>query len=220
MSFAKAAYREVSPTSSRLYTRFGKRLFDMAFVILVAPFVVPLVLAFAAMIRRDGGPAFFIQPRVGKDGRVFDCYKLRTMVVNAEEVLAKMCDEDPELAAEWHTYQKLTNDPRITRVGKFLRATSLDELPQFWNIFIGDMSLIGPRPFMPEQESLYSKDRSAAYFKLRPGVSGPWQTSARNESTFAERARFDEEYYETLSLKGDIEIVARTVGVVLGARGQ
>lgn len=202
-----------------IYRSGGKRVFDLLFVLVAAPIVFPLVLVFALIIRRDGGPAFFKQSRVGKNGKLFSCLKLRTMAVDADKRLADLCAADPDIAAEWTAFQKLANDPRITRFGKFLRATSLDELPQFWNILVGDMSLIGPRPFMPEQEALYSDSRSAAYFKLRPGVSGAWQVSSRNASTFAERFEFDEEYYANLTFAGDIKTVLKTVVVVLRHQG-
>ncbi|WP_417270150.1 sugar transferase [Celeribacter sp.] len=202
-----------------VYRMGGKRFFDIVFVLLAAPIILPVLLLLAVLIRRDGGAAFYVQPRVGRGGKIFPCLKLRTMSVDAEEALLTLCREDPAIAAEWRAYQKLINDPRITPIGKFLRATSLDELPQFWNILVGDMSLIGPRPFMAEQAALYSPDRSAAYYKLRPGITGPWQVVARNNSVFAERLAFDEKYYATLSFVGDMKTVFKTVAVVLGQKG-
>ncbi|ALI56707.1 sugar transferase [Celeribacter marinus] len=203
-----------------LYRLGGKRLFDILFVIVIAPIVVPLVILFALIVRRDSGPAFFSQTRVGKGGVPFTCYKLRTMVVDAEHVLAAHCAGDPLVRAQWEAYQKLTDDPRITCFGRILRATSLDELPQFWNVLRGDMSLIGPRPFTVDQEPLYSNSRASAYYRLRPGISGAWQVSSRNSVTFAERLAFDEEYDATLSVSEDLKVLLKTVAVVLRHQGQ
>lgn len=202
------------------YRRVGKRVFDIVFTLAVAPFVAPLILIFMVLIRRDGGGAFFNQTRIGRKGQHFTCYKLRTMVPNAEKALQDLCEKNPDTAEEWQTFQKLSADPRITPIGQFLRATSLDELPQFWNVFIGDMSIIGPRPFMPNQQALYSQDLSAAYYQLRPGISGAWQVSARNDTSFAGRVAFDEAYYAELSFGADLMTIARTVGVVLSRKGQ
>ncbi len=138
------------------------------------------------------------------------------MVPNAEERLESHLAASPQTREEWDSTQKLKNDPRITSTGKFLRKSSLDELPQLWNVLTGDMSLVGPRPMMENQESLYP---GTAYYALRPGVTGSWQVSDRNETTFAGRAKFDTEYYYSLSLATDLKILARTVNVVLRATG-
>jgi len=124
--------------------------------------------------------------------------------------------KDPEARREWDEAQKLKRDPRITRIGRFLRKSSLDELPQLWNVLKGDMSLVGPRPMMVDQEALYP---GRAYFELRPGITGPWQVSDRNESSFADRARFDNQYLDSLSLSVDLTILFRTVAVVLRCTG-
>jgi exopolysaccharide production protein ExoY len=171
------------------------------------------------MVRRDGGSALFIQPRVGLNGRVFKCYKLRTMAVNAEARLKEMCDSDPEIAREWHENQKLAVDPRITKIGAFLRKTSLDELPQLINIFKGDMSLVGPRPFLPDQQAFYTEAGGRAYFSMRPGVTGLWQVEGRGTTRFVDRAHYDETYYAKASLSADISLLMRTVGVVFKMTG-
>jgi len=124
--------------------------------------------------------------------------------------------QDPEAKAEWDSTQKLKDDPRITRFGRFLRKSSFDELPQLLNVLLGDMSIVGPRPMLPEQEPLYS---GTAYFELRPGITGLWQISDRNESTFAARAKFDTDYFEQLSLATDVRIIASTFRVVLRGTG-
>jgi exopolysaccharide production protein ExoY len=153
--------------SGGLYRRFAKRLFDILFVLLAAPVVLPLVAVLALVICRDGGPAFYVQPRVGRGGRLFRCWKLRSMVPNAEAELAAHLERHLEARQEWAVYQKLKDDPRITPIGRIIRKTSLDELPQFWNVLRGDMSLVGPRPMMLDQSPLYLGD---AYFRLRPGL--------------------------------------------------
>lgn len=199
-----------------IYTRFGKRIMDVCLIFVLSPFILTLVVAAATVIRMEGGPAFYVQNRLGKGGRVFRLLKLRTMVENAEESLQTYLDAHPEARAEWDTNQKLRNDPRITRVGRFLRRTSLDELPQIWNVLVGDMSLVGPRPMMVEQGPLYP---GRTYYLVRPGISGPWQVSDRNESAFAARAVFDAVYVRELSFLNDLRILVRTVAVVLRCTG-
>lgn len=198
------------------YTRFGKRFVDILICLIAAPFVIPMVLLCALMIRVDGGPAFFTQKRLGRGGRVFSILKLRTMVVDAESRLQEHIDADPAARNEWEVNQKLKFDPRITRVGSLLRRTSFDELPQLWNVLRGDMSLIGPRPMTVEQGPLYP---DYAYYLVRPGVSGPWQVADRHETSFTERAVYDNAYVRGLSFWGDLRILSRTIVVVLRCTG-
>lgn len=198
------------------YRKRYKRWLDILFVLLAAPIVVPLVAMFALIIASDGASPFYRQRRVGKNGKVFEMLKIRTMVVDAEEQLEAYLERDPEARAEWGRTQKLKNDPRITAMGKFLRKSSLDELPQLWNVLRGDMSIVGPRPMMVDQQPLYP---GLYYYALRPGITGPWQVSDRNETTFSARAEFDNDYYRDLSLKTDLALLARTVGVVLRCTG-
>jgi lipopolysaccharide/colanic/teichoic acid biosynthesis glycosyltransferase len=199
-----------------LYARVLKRWLDVALVLAAAPLALPLVLALAFLVRRDGGPAFFLQERVGRGGRVFRILKLRSMVVDAEARLAAHLDADPALRAEWAANQKLRNDPRITAVGRFLRRSSLDELPQLWNVLRGEMSVVGPRPMLPEQRGLYP---GRAYFRMRPGITGPWQVSDRNAVSFADRARFDADYAGRMSLLTDVVIMLLTVRAMLRGTG-
>jgi lipopolysaccharide/colanic/teichoic acid biosynthesis glycosyltransferase len=190
---------------------------DVVLVLLAAPLVLPVVLVIAVMITlQDGHSPFYWSARVGRYGRVFRMLKLRTMVHDADARLVQHLAADPEAAFEWDTTQKLKNDPRITRFGRLLRKSSLDELPQFLNVMKGDMSLIGPRPMMPGQRVIYP---GRAYFALRPGVSGPWQVSDRNESTFAQRADFDLQYHRTLSFANDLKLMVLTLWVVLRGTG-
>ncbi|WP_417275715.1 sugar transferase [Celeribacter halophilus] len=209
---------EVAPSFS-FYRVIGKRSFDVLFLLLVLPFVLPVILILAVCVKLDGGPAFYAQRRVGRNGKIFQFYKLRSMRVNADEFLVKLCQENPEIAAEWETYQKLRHDPRITKVGHFIRKTSLDELPQLLNIFKGDMSFVGPRPFMPSQQALYEAAKGSAYFKMRPGLTGPWQVSGRGESSFAARVRYDDFYHRKLSFMMDLALILRTFSVVLKSTG-
>lgn len=201
---------------SSFYARFLKRPLDILAVLLAAPIVLPLVLLLALVILWHGEKPFYTQLRVGRSGRSFRLWKLRTMVEDADLRLTEYLAGNPEARAEWDSTQKLKNDPRITNTGHFLRKTSLDELPQLWNVFRGDMSIVGPRPMMLEQAQLYP---GADYYHLRPGVTGLWQISDRNDSTFAARATFDARYAADLSLTGDVTIVAKTVGVVLRCTG-
>lgn len=198
------------------YRRFAKRFLDITMVVLAAPFVLPFVGIVALLVARDGHNPFFRQERVGKDGRRFTLWKLRTMVPEAEALLERYLDENAEARSEWDLKQKLTNDPRCTRFGLALRRTSIDELPQLFNVLIGDMSLVGPRPMMPSQQALYP---GRGYYKLRPGITGPWQVSQRHESGFAERALYDDMYNETVTLSQDARLLAKTVSSVIRGTG-
>ena len=208
--------RAIVSAQSSIYGRVGKRAFDLILVCLSAPLVVILVGFLALLIARDGGRPFYTQTRVGKDGRFFKMWKLRSMVPNADQKLESYLECNPAARAEWNKTQKLENDPRVTPFGRFLRKSSMDELPQLWNVVVGDMSLVGPRPMMPAQMGLYPGHE---YYDLRPGISGNWQVSARNSCSFVERAAYDTTYSRTLSLKEDCRILARTVHVVLRATG-
>ncbi len=199
-----------------LYRKIFKRLLDVVFVVLALPIVLPVVLVLAALIAMDGTNPFYGQRRVGKNGQIFTMWKLRSMVPNAHALLEDHLARNTLARLEWEQTQKLKDDPRITPFGHILRKTSLDELPQLWNVLIGEMSLVGPRPMMPEQRDLYP---GKAYFSLRPGLTGSWQVSERNASTFASRAEFDNSYAEDLTLKTDLGILYATVGVVVRATG-
>ena len=198
------------------YRRLGKRVFDVVVVLMSLPFAVAIIGGIAACIALSGGTPFYTQDRVGRNGVFYRMWKLRTMVVDAEQRLHQHLLADPMARLEWDSTQKLRCDPRITRLGRFLRASSLDELPQLWNVLRGDMSLIGPRPMMPSQISLYP---GTAYYRLRPGISGSWQVSARNASTFAERAVFDTDYDRNVSFREDLRIFLATIKVVLCRTG-
>lgn len=199
-----------------IYRHMGKRVLDVVLVLMAAPVVVPAVLILAAFVASDGCNPFFRQKRVGRNGRIFTMWKLRTMVPNADQKLQEHLDQCDEARQEWEVKQKLTDDPRITTFGHAIRKTSMDELPQLWNVLKGDMSLIGPRPMLPEQAALYP---GRAYFYLRPGVSGFWQISDRNNSSFAARADYDETYNRRLSLTTDVWVIFKTLSVVMRGTG-
>ncbi len=206
----------LSKPRAPIYRNYVKRAFDASLVLLAALPVLLVLLPVAALIALDGSSPLYFQKRVGRNGRIFYMWKLRSMVPNAHALLEAYLDANPEARAEWDRDQKLKNDPRITRIGRIIRKSSLDELPQLVNVLKGDMSLVGPRPMMVEQQDLYP---GSAYYALRPGITGFWQISVRNESSFAERAKFDTKYLRKVSLKTDIAVMLRTVTVVLKGTG-
>jgi lipopolysaccharide/colanic/teichoic acid biosynthesis glycosyltransferase len=198
------------------YALGGKRLLDITLVLLALPFLLPFLVIIGALVAMDGHSPFFRQERVGLSGKRFYMWKFRTMVPNAEAHLKSYLAQNPEALAEWDEKQKLTVDPRITKIGRILRRTSVDELPQLINVLTGEMSLVGPRPMMPCQQALYP---GHAYYRLRPGLTGSWQVSERHTSSFAERAVYDDGYEQELSLATDVSIIAKTVGVVFRCTG-
>jgi undecaprenyl-phosphate galactose phosphotransferase len=194
--------------------RLLKRSFDIVASGLALVALAPLFAVVALKVRRDGGPAFFKQARVGLNGQLFECYKFRSMRIDAERFLATHLVENPEAAVEWQQFQKLKNDVRVTRFGRFIRKTSIDELPQLINVFKGEMSLVGPRPCMPGQENLYAEDFSY-YEAVRPGITGPWQVSGRSKLAFMERVRLESWYTRNWSFWMDIVIILKTVPALL-----
>lgn len=212
--FGLATAVPVTPKSP--YRGFAKRLFDIAFSLLVLPPVTLLLVALALLIALDGHSPFYRQERLGRDGKRFRMWKLRTMVPDAEECLRHYLARNPSARAEWNAKQKLRHDPRVTRIGRILRETSLDELPQIINVLRGEMSLVGPRPMMVNQRRLYP---GMSYFAMRPGITGYWQTSVRNDSDFTERAGYDTAYFHDLSFATDLRVMRQTIGVVLRRTG-
>ncbi|MCF3972242.1 sugar transferase [Paracoccus sp. EGI L200073] len=204
------------PCRPWLYRTLFKRPLDILLVLLAAPLIIPIVFILALLVLREGGMPFYSQARVGRNGKLYRMWKLRSMVVDADQRLSAYLEQNPEAREEWNQTQKLQNDPRVTRFGRLLRRSSLDELPQLWNVLKGDMSLVGPRPMLPEQKSMYD---GSGYFELRPGITGFWQTAARNKSSFSARAWYDDRYECDLSLSSDVGILVRTFGVVMRATG-
>ena len=182
--------------------------------------LIPLtiIIWIANKLAKDNGPIFYTQTRIGKDGKLFKMYKYRSMVVGADEILKTYLEENEEARKEYKKYKKLKNDPRITKMGKFLRKTSLDEFPQFINVLKGDMSLVGPRPYLPRE-----REEINGFFKYitscRPGITGLWQTRGRSNTTFTDRLTMDMEYYHNHSLKQDIKLIYKTVRNVVKKEG-
>jgi len=198
---------------------FAKRLVDLFLVLATAAVSLPFVLLIAAAIRLTSpGPVFYKQVRYGRNGQTFVAWKFRSMVSNAAEVLDVSLRADPALRLEWERDRKLRHDPRITPVGRLLRRTSLDELPQIWNVLTGQMSVVGPRPIVAGEISLYGRDFDL-YKQVRPGITGLWQVSGRNNVSYQERVRLDTYYIRNWSPWLDLYILARTVSAVLLARG-
>jgi Undecaprenyl-phosphate galactose phosphotransferase WbaP len=201
------------------WPRLCKRFTDLALCLFGSLFVLPLTALLVVLIRLESpGPAFYSQERIGRDGRRFRAWKFRSMIANAEAVLQDYLAAHPELRDEWERDHKLRNDPRVTRVGRFLRKTSLDELPQLWNVWIGQMSLVGPRPIVAAEIPKY-RDLFGLYTEVRPGITGLWQVSGRNDTTYDERVNLDASYVRNWSVWLDLWILIRTIRVVLLGKG-
>jgi exopolysaccharide production protein ExoY len=202
----------------RIVGGFLKRGFDIV-AALAALFCLSLLFCLIAIGIRmtTKGPIFFRHERVGRNRKKFECLKFRTMVVDGDEILRRFINDNPAARAEWNATRKLRRDPRVTRLGRFLRVTSLDELPQLWNIVKGDMSFVGPRPIVEDEIARYGA-AIGHYYRARPGLTGPWQISGRNVSYDA-RVAFDKDYVQSWSFRGDLIIIIKTVPVVLLSRG-
>lgn len=198
--------------------RLSKRIFDTLVAIVLLIMLSPLLFLLALIIRRDGGPAVFSHPRVGKNGRVFNCYKFRSMVVDAEQQLEKLFQLRPELMEQWRNQRKLKDDPRLSSIGDFLRRTSLDELPQLINVIKGDMSLVGPRPIVRSELSRYGAD-AGYYLMVRPGMTGLWQVSGRSDVEYDKRVYLDTWYVKNWSISYDLVILFKTFRVVFCRNG-
>ncbi|TDE35581.1 sugar transferase [Antarcticimicrobium sediminis] len=217
MPVDKTPAQVVTSAPKDWYARTGKRALDLVLILLTLPVTLPIIMICALALWVEGGQPFYWQTRLGQGGRKFFIVKLRTMVRDADAQLVRLLATDPAIRDEWNCTQKLRNDPRITRVGHFLRATSLDELPQLWNVVKGEMSLVGPRPMLPEQLRLYGD--ADCYEMLRPGITGLWQVSARNDKEFSYRAKVDAVYCRSLSVWRDLVLMFRTIGVVFRRTG-
>jgi Undecaprenyl-phosphate galactose phosphotransferase WbaP len=199
--------------------RLAKFMIDLLLTLIGGTLLFPVLVAVALLIRLDSpGPVFYGQIRIGQGGRRFRAWKFRSMVQNADQVLERYLQEHPELREAWETDHKLKNDPRVTRVGQFLRRTSLDELPQLWNILRGEMSLVGPRPIVDEEIWRYG-DKLSLYSKVPPGLTGMWQVSGRNDISYDERVNLDAYYVRNWSVWLDIYILMKTVWVVIVGEG-
>lgn len=200
----------------RIIKRFVDILGGICGLILLIPLTIGIYIA--NLIAGDKEPIFYTQERYGKNGKIFKMYKYRSMVVGADEKLKKLLEEDEEARKEYTEFKKLKNDPRITKVGEFIRKTSLDEFPQFINVLKGEMSLVGPRPYLPRE-----KEDINGYFNyimsVKPGITGFWQTNGRSNTTFVDRLDMDMKYYYKHSLKLDMKILKQTVSDVIKKEG-
>jgi len=197
----------------------AKRALDIIGAGLGLVVLSPFFLIVALMVRADGGPAFFAHQRVGRGGKLFGCLKFRSMVIDSQSRLEALLASNPAARAEWEATRKLKNDPRITRIGRFLRSTSLDELPQLINVLRGEMSLVGPRPVQEAEIDRYYGASAAHYMAVRPGITGLWQVSGRSETSYESRVALDVSYVSRPSMLADLSILLRTPVAVLSRRG-
>lgn len=221
----RPAPRLVSENGARIFHRdpsefrkAAKRAFDIVGAIGLLIFFAPIMMVIYAVVRSDGGPGVFAHERVGKDGARFKCYKFRSMIPDADRVLKDLLVCNEQFRRDWNADQKLRNDPRITKVGLFLRKKSLDELPQLFNVIKGEMSLVGPRPVTADELERYG-DKVEYYLNTRPGLTGAWQVSGRNDVSYEQRVAFDVDYAKNWTFVADLVILLRTVQVVLSGRG-
>lgn len=199
---------------SKRFQLFIKRIFDIFFSLAALILLLPVLAIVALVIRSDGGSIFHRSERIGRSGAIFAALKLRTMVPDAEAVLRNLIDSDPKVRQEWYSRFKLREDPRITPIGRFLRRTSLDEVPQLWNVLCGDMSLVGPRPMLTDELERQAEADLLLYYQVRPGLTGLWQVSGRDNLDYAERAVMNTWYIRHWSLSLDFAILAKTAVVV------
>jgi len=196
----------------------AKRVLDVVGAIVLGLVFAPLILTIIGLMRKGDGSVIYRHRRIGRGGQMFSCLKFRTMVPNADQVLRDLLEQDPDLRAEWIRDHKLRNDPRVTRLGRFLRRTSLDELPQILNVLRGEMSLVGPRPVVREELLRYGRN-VGTYLAAKPGITGLWQVTGRNDTDYRRRVVLDTYYVRNQNLLLDLYILAKTTGVVLGGDG-
>ena len=221
-SLVKRGFRPIASRSTdrslsrhRLDGAFAKRLFDVIFSLAVLILFSPVYLLLATLIAISSpGPIFYVQERVGKNYRHFGCIKFRTMVINADEMLVDIMATSPHLREEFEGNFKLKQDPRITWIGRFLRLTSLDEFPQFWNVLKGDMSVVGPRPLVPEELPKYGHHMDKI-LTIRPGITGLWQVSGRNDIPYNRRVQIDVYYVNFRNFWLDLWLIMKTLGVIV-----
>ena len=211
---------ESSVNISKGFYFFTKRMFDIIVGFFGILMLIPLafIIKAVSIYNRDYKSIFFKQKRLGKDGRIIYIYKFRTMVPNAEAILNKWLEESEGIREEYYKNRKISNDPRITKIGKFLRETSLDEFPQFINIFKGDMSLIGPRPVVLDEADAYGRNKSK-FLSMRPGLSGYWAVNGRSNTTYEERMKLELYYVNHCSVKLDFKIILDTIKSVINKDG-
>ncbi len=203
----------------RFYAARGKRLVDIVLSLVLLILLSPVLLVVMLLVARDGAAPIYVQHRTGRRGQDFECLKFRSMVPDADAMLHRLLAQDPAAAAEWRRTQKLENDPRVTRIGRFLRATSLDELPQLWNVLRGDMSLVGPRPVTEEELARYGAAVDTV-LSVRPGMTGLWQVTGRGLGvSYADRVKMDLRYARGMTFMRDLSILFKTASVVVRGTG-
>jgi len=219
--------QQITAIYSTQKNRLGKRIFDIAFSLTFLTVFFPIYLITALFVKiTSPGPIFFKGLRMGQNGELITCFKFRTMCIDAEEKLDELLKSAPQLRYEWETFHKLKKDPRLTKIGNFLRKTSLDEIPQFWNVLKGDISVVGPRPIeirvrekaWEEIEARYGA-KTKKILSAKPGITCIWQTRGRNNLTFQKRIQFEEEYIDSQSLWLDLKIIFKTVLILFSLKG-
>lgn len=213
--WGEQAYRSASSRKTSIPEAIFNRTFALLALLFFAPF---MIFAAIAIVLSDGGPVFYRQQRVGQGGRLFSCLKFRTMVTDADARLERLLAENPVARQEWELDRKIKSDPRITCIGSFLRKTALDELPQFINVLAGDMLVVGPRPIVPDEMSMYG-DAIDVYLSVRPGITGLWQVEARRLECYDDRVDLDCRYVRNRSFGLDLEIILKTAGLMLTRNG-
>lgn len=197
-----------------------KRIFDIIFSLFALVICLPLLLIIAAIILFSSrGKIIYSHERIGRGGKPFRCYKFRTMYKDADLRLQELLTNNPQLLEEWKSSRKLKKDPRVTPVGQFLRKTSLDEFPQFWNVLKGELSIVGPRPVVKEEVTDYLGDKASKILSVRPGLTGIWQVSGRNDVSYANRINLDEQYVDTHSLYLDLILIFKTIPRMIFSKG-
>lgn len=197
-----------------------KRIFDVLFSIFALLFFLPLFMILWVAIRLSSeGNALYSQERIGRGGKIFRCYKFRTMYSDADHRLQELLSQNPQWRDEWQNTRKLKSDPRITPIGKVLRKTSLDELPQFWNVLKGDLSIVGPRPVVYEEVIRHLGAKASKILSIRPGITGIWQVSGRSDLSYETRIRLDEEYVDKRTLLLDMKLILKTIPRMISSRG-
>ena len=197
-----------------------KRLFDLFFSSLAILCLTPIFLLLTLIVRISSkGKVFYSHPRVGRGGRMFKCYKFRTMYPDADERLNEILNSDPEKKNEWQASRKLKQDPRITPIGRILRKTSLDELPQFFNVLKGDLSVVGPRPVVHEEVREHYGMKAAKILSIRPGITGIWQVSGRSDTSYTYRVQLDEKFVDSHSIALDLKLIMKTIPSMISSKG-
>ncbi len=200
-----------------------KRSFDIFFSVTALILLLPLFAIVIALVKMSSpGPVFYCSLRIGRKGKLFKFWKFRSMHRDADQRLEVILNSDPKLRQEWQRYFKLRNDPRLTRIGSFLRKTSMDELPQFWNVLIGDLSIVGPRPYLPREADVIRKilgSEMEKMFSVRPGLTGLWQTAGRSQLTFKERVKLEVNYVDKRSFFLDLKLIAKTIPILFFQKG-